>query len=68
MRYYAWINCGETDSERATPCVEASDTPPHGFEHATRRGEGATEEDALAELARDVAAWDAIHDAETEES
>ena len=68
MRYYAWINCGESEPSKATPCVEESEFPPHGFRHATRRGEGATEEDALAELARDVAAWDAIHDAETEES
>lgn len=64
MRYYAWINCGETDSERATPCVEASNTPPHGFRQATRRGEGETEDEALADLRQDVALWDAVHDCE----
>ena len=61
MRYYAWINCGESKPSKATPCVEESEFPPHGFRHATRRGEGATEGEAIARLALDVADWDALH-------
>lgn len=56
--WYAWINCGN-----ATPTMQAAETADHettGYRNATRRGEGATEAEALEALRQDCEAWDQI--------